>query len=233
MLLSDINNIVNTGALDDLIGEIEGQFFDAKGQPYLFDGGLDVKREFAKDVASFANAAGGCIFIGVATKTSVVMAGEEVEALRPVPHTLFDPDQHQKILFDWLYPVPKDLVIKWIQWGNDHDKGIGIIFVPEQDERNKPFLIKRSMGDKKAFEVLLGYAERRLDTTEVRSVAEIHLALRTGFNLERELMGRIENLEILIEKHFSIQKEAQGTENRNETFKKRIESLLNPELARL
>src|ERR1700722_9659769 len=136
MLLSDFKNIVDTEELDGLVGKIEGQFFDAKGQPYLFDVGADAKREFAKDVASFANAAGGCIFIGIAMKTSVVMAGEEVEALKPVPQKIFDPDQHQKILFDWVYPVPKDLVIKWVQWGSDPNKGVGIIFVPEQDERN-------------------------------------------------------------------------------------------------
>ena len=40
MLLGDLKKIVETGELDGLIGEIEGQFFDAKGQPYLFDVGI-------------------------------------------------------------------------------------------------------------------------------------------------------------------------------------------------
>jgi predicted HTH transcriptional regulator len=94
LTLDDIKNIVDTNQLDRLIGEVENQFFDAKGFPYQFDSGMDAKREFAKDVAAFANAGGGYIFIGAATKTSVVLPAEEVEELRPIPHSLFNADQH-------------------------------------------------------------------------------------------------------------------------------------------
>ena len=61
LTLGDITSIVDNRQLDRLIGEVEGQFFDAKGQPYQFDSGMDARREFAKDGAAFANAGGGYI----------------------------------------------------------------------------------------------------------------------------------------------------------------------------
>jgi predicted HTH transcriptional regulator len=131
---------------------------------------MDSKREFSKDVAAFANAAGGYVLIGLATKPALVRAGEEVEKVRPFSRRLWDEDQHGKILLEWLYPQPKGLNIKWVQYGDDQEKSIGVIFVPPQSERSKPFLITRAIGDKKSTEVLVGYVERRLDTTEVRSV---------------------------------------------------------------
>jgi hypothetical protein len=59
LTLEHLASIVSAAKFDELIGEVEGQFFDAKSQPYKFGDGLDAKREFAKDVASFANAQGG------------------------------------------------------------------------------------------------------------------------------------------------------------------------------
>ena len=188
---------------------------------------MDARREFAKDVAAFANAGGGYIFIGAATKTALVVRGEEVEALRPIPRNLFDPDQYLKIALEWLFPVPKDLDFVWIQWGDDQEKGIAVIFIPRQDERLKPFLITRTLGDKRSTEVLLGYVERRRDSTEVRSVVELHQALRSGFNFERELLGRLEYLESIIERHFSVNLEAQTAEKRDQLFNERIARLLD------
>lgn len=65
--LEDIRSLVETGEFQQLVGEFEGQHLDAKAQPYLFASGNDTKREFAKDVAAFANASGGCIIVGAET----------------------------------------------------------------------------------------------------------------------------------------------------------------------
>jgi len=183
---------------------------------------MDAKRELAKDVASFANAAGGYICVGLATKRSTLRPGEEVESVRPIRRELFDDDQYLKIISEWLHPTPKDIEIAWVQWGDDPEKGVAIITVPPQNERAKPFLITRTIGDSKSTEVLLGYVERRVDTTEVLSVEELHHALRTGFNLERELLGRLDVLQSTIERHFSVAADAQTNEERNEHFRDRI-----------
>lgn len=146
--------------------------------------------------------------------------GEEVSELRPIDKTLFDPDRHRKLLEEWLYPQPADIDIDWIELGNG--KGIGLVFVPPQNERSKPFLISRTMGDKKSTELLIGYAERRVDRTEVRNIVEIHQALRTGMNLERELLGRIANIELLIERNFLTKTQVETTKQREQLLKERI-----------
>jgi hypothetical protein len=228
LTLIELKQIIDSGDFNKFVGEVEGQLFDAKGQPYRFGDGANAKREFAKDVAAFANAHGGSILIGMHTKTSPLHTGEEIDEVRPIPGTLFDPDQYRKVLAEWLYPQPAGVEILWKPTGLDTGKGVGVIFIPLQDDRAKPFLIKRVIGeDKKSSELLIGYVERRIDGTNVRTIEELHHALKTGLNLERELLGRITNLELLIERHFSAKATAESMEQREETLKGRIARLIN------
>jgi len=192
---------------------------------------MDAKRELAKDVAAFANASGGYILIGIATKTSPMYPGEEIAEIRPLSQALFDTDQYRKILAEWLYPQPRNVEVRFVPVGGDANQGIGVVFVPPQQAEMKPYLITRTMGDKKSTEVLLGYVERRLDSTDVRSVMELHQLLRTGINLERELLGRIQHLELLVERHFGATAEAQTEKARAESLRNRIaRSLDHPSL---
>src|SRR6185437_14252868 len=198
--LADIRSLVETGDFRQLIGEFEGQHLDAKAQPYLFANGNDTKREFAKEVASFANATGGCIILGVETAISNLQAGERITAFKPFPEPLFNPDQYRKILEEWLYPLPSGVIIKWWPDQNTQQSGIGVIFIPSQAPETKPFLITRTIGDKKTTETLLGYVERHLDRTDIKSVVELHHAMRTGMNLEATLLNRITNIEGLLKR---------------------------------
>jgi predicted HTH transcriptional regulator len=136
---ADIRALVDTGEFQQFIGEVEGQHLDAKSQPYLFTSGNDAKRELAKDVAAFANTTGGCIIVGAETTLSTLQAGEEITALKPVPGTLFSPDQYAKIIAEWLYPQPSGLIIRWYPDGNTPTSGIGLIFIPAQDPATKPY----------------------------------------------------------------------------------------------
>ena len=201
--LADIRSLVETGEFQQLIGEFEGQHLDAKAQPYLFGSGNDAKREFAKDVAAFANASGGCIIVGAETILSSLQAGEQIAALKPFPETLFNADQYGKIIDEWLYPAPSGLIIKWYPHKGTDPNGIGVIFIPTQAPETKPFLVTRSIGDKKTTEILLGYAERRLDRTDIKSVVELHHAMRTGMNLEATLFNRITNVETLLQRQLA------------------------------
>ena len=230
--LIDLKQIIDLSNFDKLIGEVEGQLFDVKGQPYRFEDGSDVKREFAKDVAAFANTRGGGILIGLRTKTGPLHTGEEIDEIRPIPRDNFDPDQYRKILAEWLYPQPTGVEILWTPFGPDAAKGVGTIFIPLQDDRAKPFLIKRVIGEnKKSTELMIGYVERRIDGTEVRTIAEIHHALKLGFSFERELLGRIANLESLVERHFSAKAAVESLEQREETLEKRITRLIERQTA--
>lgn len=201
--LSDIRSLVEAGEFQQLVGEFEGHQLDAKAQPYSFASGNDVKRELAKDVAAFANAVGGCIIIGAETTVSSLQAGEQITALKPFSETLFNADQYGKIIGEWLYPVPSGLVIKWCPDKDTRQSGIGVIFIPTQAPEAKPFLLTRTIGDKKTTEILLGYAERRLDRTDIKSVVELHHAMRTGMNLEATLLNRITNVETLLQRQLA------------------------------
>ena len=201
--LADIRSLVETGEFQQLIGEFEGQHLDAKAQPYSFASGNDAKREFAKDVAAFANASGGCIIIGAETTVSSLQAGEQITALKSFPETLFNADQYCKIINEWLYPELNGLIIKWRPNKDARQSGIGVIFIPSQAPETKPFLLTRTIGDKKTTEILLGYAERRIDRTDIKSVVELHHAMRTGMNLEATLLNRITNVETLLQRQLA------------------------------
>ena len=104
--LAELRVIFDQCDPQQLVGEFEDQHLDAKSQPYYFADGNDVKREFAKDVAAFANVHGGLIVIGAETRVATSQPGEEIIKLKPFPASLFDKDQLSKILDEWLYPRP-------------------------------------------------------------------------------------------------------------------------------
>jgi predicted HTH transcriptional regulator len=141
LTLVELKQVIDSSDFNKLIGEVEGQLFDVKGQAYRFEDGSDAKREFSKDVAAFANTRGGVILIGMHTRTGPLHIGEEIDEIRPIPKARFDPDQYRKILAEWLYPQPIGVEILWTQFGPDAAKGVGTIFIPPQDDRAKPILI--------------------------------------------------------------------------------------------
>ena len=75
--------------------------------------------------------------------------------------------------------------------------------------------------------MIIAYVERRLDFTGPHSIVEIHQALRNGFNLERELLGRIENIELLITQHFSTGQETESAAQLSSQLRERISRLIN------
>lgn len=226
LTLELLATIVAEAKFDALKGEVEGQFLDVKGQPYKF-ANPEAKREFAKDVAAFANAQGGYILVGFATTTSNTMAGEEIDEVRPIPESLFDIQQHIKLLQDWLYPQPLGVDIKWVSFGQGAAKGILVVFVPPQNDRSKPFLVTKTVTDRKTTDILIGYAERKLDFTESRSVEEIHHAIRLGLNIERELLGLIESLEALITQHYAGVQQSEDKAQASSRLQKRIAKFLD------
>jgi hypothetical protein len=138
---------------------------------------------------------------------------------------MFDLDRHQKILSEWLHPQPANIRVQFTSYGPDSSKGIGVIHVPKQDERSKPYLITRSLGDKKSTEVMFGYAERRVDRTQIRDVAEIQHAIRNGLDIERTLAARLDNIELLLSRYLTIKKETETAEQRQKLLRERIDEM--------
>jgi len=144
LTLEELKLITDARNFEKLVGEVENEFFDAKGRVYHFDAGDYAKRELAKDVTAFANAGGGYIFIGARTVVSTVAFGEEVKELLPLSSELIDPERYYKVVTEWVYPQPNGLRVEWHPFGAD-GKGLGVLIVPTQEERSKPFLITKTI----------------------------------------------------------------------------------------
>ena len=76
-----IKKIIETKELDQLIGLREGLYFDAKEKNGYNLDTSNGRYELAKDVSSFANAAGGLLMIGLNTEPLIGQKTEKVRAL--------------------------------------------------------------------------------------------------------------------------------------------------------
>src|ERR1039458_1780256 len=91
---------------DELIGLVEDDRVEAKGQPYRIEKDRG-RLELAKDVASLAERRGGVILIGAETEKSPTHRGDEIRRLHPMSQSLIGRDQYHSILGSWVYPVPE------------------------------------------------------------------------------------------------------------------------------
>lgn len=123
-----------------LVGTPESQWLDLKGQPYQLDTAKGAW-EWVKDVAAFANAGGGMIVIGIPTTIAPHQQAEVAEAPVPIPKRLLLPKQHIDLLSERLYPAPRGLSVEW--YPPEGDKGIAVIDIPRQDERDLPVVVRR------------------------------------------------------------------------------------------
>ncbi len=223
-----ITNIVKTRQFDRLIGEVESEFLDVKGALYPLSTNRE-KRELAKDVSAFANAGGGYILIGFVTKRAELQAGEQIEAPRFVPRSEFKRDQYEDVLRHWLHPVPTGINVQFVEAEENPDKGVVVILVPAQSDRSKPFLIKRAIeDDDRTTEVLFGYAERRSDRSDLRTVHDLHHALKIGFNFDRAVSDRFDALESVVHNHFTVTEESRTVVEREALLADRLKRLVKP-----
>jgi hypothetical protein len=210
---------------DSLVGEVENDWFECKGQPYQLKDD-SAKRELAKDVSSFANHKGGFIFIGVRTKQSSTHYGDEVEEIRAFQQGLLDVNQYHNVIRDWVYPEIEGITIRWAATKEDATKGVVIIYIPEQRAAIKPFLIKKVLDEKKQVEIVFGYVERRRDTSQPLSVVDLQRALRSGLSFENSLTERLDSLEALVKQLSDRAHMSQSAEALTETIDERIGNTL-------
>src|SRR6185369_1871037 len=123
---------------------IEGEFLDCKLKIYDLSSEAQ-KIEIAKDVTSFANAYGGFIILGIATQKSQTHFSDEITTLKPFESKIFDTNQHHNILNSWVYPKLDDVRIEWIPESLGSDRGFGVITIPSQPAKKKPFLISKTV----------------------------------------------------------------------------------------
>ena len=191
--ISEAKSLIAAGQFVQLKGQVENDWLECKGQPYQIQKDHN-KRELAKDVSSVANRSGGLILIGVKTQKSTSHFGDEISDISPMDRVLVDPGQYQKVIKEWIFPEPDGITLTWHRLESS-DKGVFVIEVPPQPAEKKPFLIRRTLDEKKSVEILFGYAERRKDNSQPFSIEQLHSLLRLGMGYERVVDQRFSGIE--------------------------------------
>jgi len=193
-----LQTILESGNFDDLIGAVENNWLECKAAPYRVKEEHQ-KQELAKDVSALANASGGVILIGLKTQRDAIHFGDEIREIRPFPQNLVNANQYHDILKSWIYPVPRQVEIRWYSSCSEQNKGILALLVPAQASVHKPFLLTRTLDAKeKHVEIVFGYIERRRADAEPMSVQELHGLLKDGLRFE-SLDQRVETIQETLE----------------------------------
>lgn len=198
---NEIMAILASGDFSSLIDESESEVLDAKVQPYwqLGQATESWKFELAKDVSSFANARGGLLLIGFATKKLSDSRNEQIAAVRPFAQADLDIQQYRGVIKEWIEPSIPELDIRWFaQFGSD--RGVVAISVPPIGSRG-PCLVNRIPdADGKIMGNVVGLFERRGADSTPLTAAQLQSAIRVGRELEsvesrlrsiEEQMGRL------------------------------------------
>ncbi len=192
---SEIELILKTGQFESLILSVEYDLLECKAAPYDLRQPLG-KVELAKDVSALANAKGGYLLLGVATRRNPTHRGDEITGISPFVRELCDADQYKKILNEYVYPHIPDLEVEWHASTSDTAKGILSIYVPPGSCDKRPFLCSQVEISGVVTGKLFGYFERVGDTAEAMSAHELRDTLKDGMrykDLDRRL-GSIESL---------------------------------------
>lgn len=222
--IKELEKIVSDGDFNSLIGKIENDFFDCKSQIYNLKNEYS-KRELAKDVSSFANLSGGYILIGPKTDDSKTHFGEEVKKISFIDKNLVDTEQYNGVINDWIYPKVDGVETKWIAM-EENNKGILIIKVPPQRENQKPFLIKKTVEEKKNVEIMFGYSKRKQDKSEPLKIEDIHRAVRDGLLYDKNIENRFNNLESIIQPFLKKRWEEEQKNKDRDIINKRVNEIL-------
>jgi len=180
---SQIVTILKSGDFDQLVGTIEDDHFECKGEPYRIEDEHQ-KFELAKDVSALANAKGGIILIGAQTEKESTRATDVINRLRPFADAVVNVSQYEAIVRTWVYPPVKDIEIKWFEASQSPGLGLVAIIVSNQDQLWRPFLITRSIEPSgRVSTTLFGYAERGTGKSLPMSIQQLHTILRDGYRV--------------------------------------------------
>src|SRR6266542_1550522 len=92
------------GDFDAVLGTSESEWVEFKSEVYPLDAPKG-PREYAKDVAAFANAGGGLIVIGYKTEKAETDLESRAQEHRPCPKNLVDPKKLADILANTVFPA--------------------------------------------------------------------------------------------------------------------------------
>ncbi|MCF6377470.1 ATP-binding protein [Nocardioides KLBMP 9356] len=175
------------GDLPAVLGTAEDSWVDFKSAPYAHEGGRLSDRgkwDLAKDVACFANSAGGLIVFGFGTAKPENAMVEEASQVTPIPKALVDFDAYAKVLREWVYPHVVGVRMSWFPPEHTASRGVFVIEIPPQPPNLKPFMVRRSLdGDGRAIPAWIVH-ERDGDRCEPTPIERLHAQMTTGRMVE-------------------------------------------------
>src|SRR5262245_54482442 len=143
----ELVSVLATQQFDDLKETPESDWLEFKGSPYQISTSLKDKWELAKDVAAFANGAGGNIVIGVTTEKHPHSIVDAAISCSLIPKSLIDADAYRKIIAAWVYPLVRGLDFKWFPPETSSDKGLFLVSIPPQDDTDKLFILRKMLDE--------------------------------------------------------------------------------------
>jgi hypothetical protein len=189
---SSARDLVASGHGQALEGCAEGPWLDAKSAPYrLSRGSGDLATwELAKDVASFANASGGLIVIPAREHSEHGRA--ILDEVGEMPLADVNPQRYRDLIAAHVFPIVEDLDIGIRE--STPGRGGFWIFVPEQPESLKPFVVRGARAEDKILTTHLSIPRRVEADTRYATIAEVHSLLVAG---RARQLGREEVLDLV------------------------------------
>jgi hypothetical protein len=176
--------LVRAGRGDLLVGQQEGNWFDAKSLDYdlTSDAG---KFSVAQDVMRFANCdTGGVIVIGLSAKKNA--SSETVIGICPQERPSSWPRQHRQAIEKRIFPLPHGL--EFID-GTGLAGMVLAIHIPPQPDEEKPFIVRGVLAGLSGDGAFVSIIRRHGDDSIPYTAEEIHAALSKGRAVRRKFGG--------------------------------------------
>lgn len=173
---------LEAGDSELVIGTHEREWLEFKQAPYHLKEDAQ-KLEFLKDVTSIANAGGGYLVIGFATKPETHTGRDIATELSRVRQDLVDAVQYRDVLESNTYPPLRNTSMRW--WLVERGTGVLTIEIPAADENSAPIIVNKVKEDGIRKGLLMGIFVRSGERVNTLSPAEIHSQIQVGRALQR------------------------------------------------
>ena len=138
--------------------------------------------------------------------------GDEIIEIRALDRSLIDPGQYSNVIKQWIFPEPDGVSISSHEAAKS-GRGVFVIEVPAQLEEKKPFLICKTVDEKKNVEILFGYVERKKDNSQPVSIEQLHSLVRLGLGYERLVDRRFAGIESQLDSVLTAQARIQSPDH--------------------
>jgi len=207
--IEEIKGILISGEFEQFISQKESEIFEAKSKrPYIFPEKKAI-REFIKDVTSLANNKGGFVLFGLETEKAQDSPIDYVNALDLVSKEDFYEGALLKGIANSNIHPRLGVEVSWYPSKEDNNLGLGVVYIPEQDESKKYYIIKVAEIEGEDTREFFGIPIRNDCNTRWLQINELYkLSKRAPNNLQeayQSLTNQINEVKEMISNYSSAQ----------------------------